>query len=369
MTTSRPFAATSPAGLTFTSLLRIIAIAAVVLIHVFAAIAGNEEIRFTRTWWVGTTLAVGVAWAVPAFVMVSGALLLSPSNESAGSFYRRRLARIGIPLVAAHIGYVLLRVTAMGDAVTAEGLVGEIAAARVFTHLYFFWIVLGLYAITPLLRPFVERVGPRGIRAAGLVAVGWMVAVTVVAAVLRHLGTGVVVWQPAALVLFIPYLGYFLVGYAIRDVVLGARGLALAIPGAVAGIALTVIEYAYGSDEPLLGIVLGGNYQGLPVAVATICVYLTGRSVVDRMEWLADPSVAPRLRRIGELAFGVFLVHYALIVAIRLTVPALAFGQTRDSVPLSLLQWLTVTIASFVLATVISLVPGLRRLIGLGSGR
>jgi surface polysaccharide O-acyltransferase-like enzyme len=369
MSTSRPTAATSPPGLAFTSLLRIVAIAAVVLIHVFAPIAGNDAIRFSRTWWVGTTLAIGVAWAVPAFVMVSGALLLPSTGESAGAFFRRRLARIGIPLVAAHVGYLVLRVTAMGQSVTADQVVVEIAQARVFTHLYFFWIVLGLYAVTPLLRPFVERLSRRGLLVAGLAAVAWMVAITVVAAALRQLGTGVQTWQPAALVLFVPYLGYFLVGAALRDVVLGPRGLALAAFGAVAGIALTVIEYAYGPESALLGVFLGGNYQGLPVAMATIGIYLVGRTALDRTRWLTDPDVGRRLRWVGELAFGVFLVHYAVIVAVRLTVPALAFGQTHDSVPLSFVEWAIVVVVSFGLSAVMSRIPGVRRLIGLGGGR
>jgi surface polysaccharide O-acyltransferase-like enzyme len=360
---------TTPAGFAFTSYLRIVAISAVVLIHVLAAIAGNDEIRYSRTWWVGTVLDIGVAWAVPAFVMVSGALLLAPSRESIGDFYRRRVARIGIPLVAAHLGYLVLRATLLDQDLDPGQVTVEILQARVFTHLYFFWIIIGLYAVTPLLRAFVERHGERAVRVAAICGIGWMLAVTVGGGMLRLLGVPSTPWQPAALTLFIPYIGYFLLGYAVRDVVLGRRGTTIAAMGIVVGSGLAIAAYAFAIEPPWLDVLLGGNYLGFPVALATASVYLLGRSALDHLGVLADEERSARARRVADLSFGVFIVHFAVLVGVRLWVPALSFGETRDSVPLALVQWAIVTMLSFAIAAILARIPGVRRLIGLSGGR
>nr|BFF10659.1 hypothetical protein GCM10025699_19620 [Microbacterium flavescens] len=58
-------------------ILRVVAVAGVVAIHVFAATVENEAIRGSGTWWVAVAIDIGFIWVVPAFVMVSGALLFT----------------------------------------------------------------------------------------------------------------------------------------------------------------------------------------------------------------------------------------------------------------------------------------------------
>ena len=365
MTDERRPGATSPEGLAFTSYLRIVAIAAVVLIHVLPAIVGNDAIRGSRTWWLATILDIGATWAVPAFVMVSGALILRPSTESTGAFYRRRLVRIGIPLVVAHLLYLAIRVFGRGDVLTADAAIGEVLQARTFTHLYFFWIVLGLYAITPILRPFVAASSQRTIALAGIGFLTWMVAVSVASELLRQLGLSSVPWQPAALTFFLPYIGYFMLGYAIRDRVLGPGALALAAVGFVTGMGLVIIEYAVDGASPGLALGFGGHYQGLPVAIATPCLYLVGRTVMDRAGILSRPEWSRTARWLGELTLGVYVLHFAILIAVRRYVPALSFSETKDSLPLALVEWLLVVVLSFAAAAAIARVPVLRKAIGL----
>ena len=75
---------------------RIAAIVFVVLIHSIAPLVYTRH--GSRAWWVGVVLDSSASWAVPVFVMLSGALLLSSGRqESVGEFYRRRFVRVGIP--------------------------------------------------------------------------------------------------------------------------------------------------------------------------------------------------------------------------------------------------------------------------------
>src|SRR5437762_7039412 len=109
--------------LAFASYLRVAAMSAVVLIHSCSAIVGNTGIRDSGTWWLATALDLGSSWAAPVFIMVSGALLLAPRpGEGARAFYARRVQRIAIPLVVAHVGYLLVRWLLHGEHLTVAGI-------------------------------------------------------------------------------------------------------------------------------------------------------------------------------------------------------------------------------------------------------
>ena len=351
-------------NLAFTSYLRILAIVAVVGIHTLTAIVGNEAIHDSRTWLVATALNRSLSWAVPVFVMVSGALLLAPvEGETPGMFYRRRLRRIAIPLVAAHVGYFALRAI-LGEQLTPQLIVHDLLATSVYTQLYFFWIILGLYLVTPLIRAYLAQ-RPQDALLLGAAALGFALSVTIGSAGLRWTGTGSIPWQPPMLMLWIPFLGYFILGHALRDVVLSRRWLAIAAVVLALACAVTAWEFITHRPHSLGEILFGGNYTGLPVAVATIAVFLLGRGLVARESIAAAPRFAHRARTLGELTLGVFIVHMAVLRIFRGFVPYFAFGINATSLPRSLLLWAATVVVSFALCAVIARIPVVRRTIGL----
>jgi surface polysaccharide O-acyltransferase-like enzyme len=365
VTTREAARATTARELAFTSYLRIVAMVAVVGIHTLTAIVGNADIRESGTWIAGTALNRSLSWAVPLFVMVSGALLLAPvDGESPGAFYRRRLRRIAIPLVAAHVGYFILR-WLLGATLTVESVVRDLLAAHVYTHLYFFWIILGLYLVTPLLRSFVATHTRREVLALGLGALAFTLLVTMGTALLRLTGLAASPWQPPMLTLWIPYVGYFVLGYALRDVILGGRGMLIALLAFAGGNGLTAWEYMAARSDPSASTLFGGGYLGLPTMAATIAIFLIGRALVAPSTQLANPPVATRARALGELTLGVFIVHFAVLRLFWVFVPAFAFRLNAASLPRSLVLWALVVLVSFALSAIIARIPLVRRTIGL----
>jgi surface polysaccharide O-acyltransferase-like enzyme len=350
--------------LAFASYLRVAAMSGVVLIHTMSAIVGNSDIRGSTTWWAGTALDLGVSWSVPVFIMVSGALLLTPrENEGARAFYARRLQRIAIPLVVAHVGYFLFRALWLGEQLTAATVVRDLLQAEVYAQLYFFWIVLGLYLITPLLRPALAGRPTRDLLVIGGAMIVWMWAVQAAAVLLSSLGVMTQMWQPAALTLFIPYVGYFVLGYALRDLVVGRGRLAAIIGLFVVGSLVVVLQYGSRGGSPVLAILAGGGYQGLPVAITAITVFVVARSLIRQGSTRAHPRIQPTMRHLGELSLGVFIVHLA-ILQLAWGTATFNFEVAKRSLPLSLGLWLLVTVASFVLCAVIARIPVIRRAIG-----
>lgn len=155
--------------------LRIIAILAVVSIHVFGLILGKEDLRGTRTWHFGVILNVGMKWCVPVFVMVSGALLLRPRMHAAGpgQFLRKRAVRLVPAIIVWHLVYLLLvRRWMFGDQSEPAAILVQFFDGRIYTALYFLWLILGLYFVAPVLSAFLAGGGHRRGVATALVASG-----------------------------------------------------------------------------------------------------------------------------------------------------------------------------------------------------
>ena len=340
------------------------AIAGVVLIHAFSSLVSSGEIRGSATWWIGTSFSLGLSWAVPIFIMVSGALLLaSRPGEGAREFYARRLQRIAIPLVVAHLGYFAVRVFLLHEQLTVQRAVNDLLRANVYVQLYFFWIMLGLYLVTPLLRNALEGRDRRELLAIAAAGIAFMWAVHAAAITFISVGSPVAIWQPAALTLWIPYVGYFVAGYALRDVVLARRALAATIGLFIVASAVVVWQYGTGGD--LLTVALaGGGYQGLPVAVSAVTLFVIVRTAIRAGSSLAIGPWASTLRQLGDLSLGVFIVHL-LVMRYAWRLPGLAASTAAQSLPASLVLWLVVLSVSFVACAILARIPVLRRTIGM----
>ncbi len=74
-----------------------------------------------------------------------------------GAYYRKRLSRIVPALVAWHVVYVLFELRVLGWSLTPRIVLVDLWHGRTYTALYFFWLILGLYVVAPLLWRLVRR--------------------------------------------------------------------------------------------------------------------------------------------------------------------------------------------------------------------
>lgn len=373
----------SPAGtpvdglslLAYTSWLRVIAIVGVVCIHVAGLTYVNPDLEGSGAWWLAAALDFGAKWAVPVFVMVSGAVILRPpADPSARRFYRRRLGRLGIPLVFWHVVYVVLVVTVVDPEVEAPAVVANVLAGEAYTALYFFWLILGLYAVVPLLWPVVRAWSPRQLTVAG----AGLVAVPALDAALR----GVIALledrpvddaSPTLVTQFVPYVGFLLLGHALGPVVLRGRALVLTALGTAALCAELVLQAAVvgdpGSDVgtptgagAVLAAVSPLTYQGAILALAAVGVFVVVRSVAHPSSALAAPALARRMRRLGDLTFGVFACHLLVLAAV-VRLPGVDLVDGAESLPGVVTLVGVVVVLAFAVTAVLARLPGLRRVV------
>lgn len=340
--------------------LRIAAVMGVVAIHVFAAIVTNDAVRGGGTWWVAVAVDLGFIWVVPAFVMVSGALILDPRMQDAGpaTFYRTRALRLGPAIVFWPIFYFLVvRILLSAHDLGIGEVVALLLEGRPYTHLYFLWLIAGLYVVAPVLAAFLSQGGRRrALVFAGVVLAASVLAYT--AAGLLELAGRPRPIALTALTQWLPYVGYFLAGWALKDVVLGRRGTALASIVGVGCLAEVVVQYGLAPAWPVLQALAPVGYLSPFAAVATLCVFLVVRSTLAT--WVPRERTGGLLRTVSDAAFGVFLVHFAVIVALRSAFPAWA-AAAESTLWGAAALWAAVVVVSFALTLAARRIPFVRR--------
>lgn len=339
---------------------RVVAVVGVAAIHVFAALVANPARQGSVGWWGAVVIDIGFVWVVPVFVMISGALILQPRQYEQGplSFYRRRLLRLAPGLVFWSLFYFFVIRTALtGATVTKADLARFFLEGRPYTHLYFLWLIIGLYAVAPVLAAFLKEGGPR--RAAIFAAT--VLAATVITGSSSSLLTAMGDPHPLtllALTQWLPYVGYFLAGWALRGVVLRGWRLAVGIVATLVALVAPIAQYGLQPRMGVLDAVAPVSYFGPFVAIASIGVFVCVNSVFAG--WAPGERGGRMLRELSDSAFGVFLVHFAIMLALRHTP---WFAAADASFLLAGLEWVLVVVLSFALVYGIRRVPYLRRLV------
>jgi surface polysaccharide O-acyltransferase-like enzyme len=150
--------------------------------------------------------AIGMV-GVPLFVMLTGALLLNPNkaDEPLRVFYRKRLDRIGLPFVFWTVVYFAWTFLVVGKPITALNI-GEGLVNGAYPHLWYLYLLLGLYAVTPFFRVLLKHLNRRHLLY--LLAI-WFVGTVLVP--ILHLFPELN-YNPVSFV-FIDWIGVYLLGF------------------------------------------------------------------------------------------------------------------------------------------------------------
>ncbi|AHV92316.1 acyltransferase [Bordetella holmesii] len=269
---------------------------AVVMLHSAAQTVSDPAIYASGGWLAANLYDSAVRWCVPVFVMISGALLLDPQRPlSPRVFYRRRLARIQIPLVFWTVFYLLWSTTLAGfdqGRLDVSFWPRKVAEGRPYYHLWYLYMIVGLYLFAPAVRLLYARSTPAARKL-------WVIGILGVA-ILDSLYRQALGADPGFfLTWFLPYLGYFVAGRMIFE-----GQWRMPRPGLVllTGIALTAAGVLWLSSAQSLNLYFY-DYFSLTVPLMSLAAF----------QWFVDTPALPRLPALAPLTFGVYLVHPALL--------------------------------------------------------
>lgn len=338
--------------------LRVVAVYGVVMIHTVGATASGPGSTTTVDGWVARALDLPFLWAVPVFVMLSGTLGLDPARHPGAAVYlRKRLRRLVPAIVVWNVVYVAyLSITRQRWWVEGRDVLARVLLGQVAPHLYFFWIVLGLSVLTPVLVPWLARAGRREVVTAALVAYAVPVLSTwPLGPDGDRLGLTHAAWT-----WWLPYLGAYLLGWGLRGVLLPRRVLVLAALWALGLMALLTWQWENPAAPPWLGEWLGAHYYSPSVALLSVLVVLLAQSTVrdgGTLRGLARPAVLRRVSPLGDATMGIFALHY-LVLLVGLDSGLL--GEPVDSWQVLVGRFVAVSVVTTALVLALRRVPLVR---------
>ena len=332
---------------------RVVAILAVIAIHVVSPLLSNRG--HIHSWWYANVIDSLARWSVPVFVMISGWLLLhSELADDPLAFYRRRLARLLPVLVAWSVIYLVYGHIMSNNPRTLRDAFNYLLAGRPWFHLYFLYLIAGLYLVAPFLRPLVTHPNRRVLGAAVLVFLALGMADLFIL-VWRGLG-GV-----NAITRFVPYIGYFLAGAYLRDLPPTKRKVIAATVTAGVGMVATALgtwllvgAYGLGRGRYLYEYL---SLTTVPVSIAVFALFMWSAPWMDR---LAARVPGRAVAVVASTTLGIYVIHP--LVLGRLS--ALGLNVRTSFVPVSVpFMVLAAFVISLLVVLVIRAVPGVRRLV------
>ncbi|MDR0811650.1 MAG: acyltransferase family protein [Paludibacter sp.] len=143
--------------------LRVLATFCVILLHVAAGnFMHTFSIPVTAYWWAANVYDSITHFAVPVFIMISGALLL-PQEISLGKFLKKRFAHILLPFVFWNIVYIALCFFGKGYYTdftffeTVKDLIVKLLTCKISVHFWFVYMLAGLYLFMPILSKWIRH--------------------------------------------------------------------------------------------------------------------------------------------------------------------------------------------------------------------
>ena len=319
--------------------LRIIACFGVMLTHSCEPfyLGGEGSLILTKAdaFWVGFLNVLPRACV--ALFVVASSYLQFPLHYSAGEFFKRRAVRILIPFAVWSVVYAL----AWGEPVQnfKDLLLNFNYAAG---HLWFVYMLIGLYLLMPLLSPWAEKVGKRELQ----VYLGIWLFTTVIPLIRQLVGGpapviygpsgipnaalyplwGEASWNAYGVFYYLSgFVGYMLLGLYFRKFVgelSWGRTMAFALPLFMGGFAicsggfLSRVWADCGGEFPVEGPVgLAALWEGpwlndtLGVALMTIAWILVLRKIGDSDSAFTRRVVVP----VSQAGYGMYLSHLLLL--------------------------------------------------------
>ena len=302
-------AGAAPHTLAWIDAARIVAVLAVISIHVVSRLVTNRGLP--ESWWFANVVDSASRWSVPMFVMISGALLLhSDLADEPARFYRRRFSRILLPLIAWTAIYLLYGHFARNNPETWRAALSAVVAGLPWYHLYFLYLIAGLYLAAPFLRPLVATSSRRVL---GLAAVVFMTLGVVDSLAVKWLGLGGV----NAATRFVPYIGYFLAGAWLVGLAPNRSRIVTAVLVVAIGIAATAV----GTDLLIDRFGLGkGRYlyeylsvTTVPVSLAVFALFRWSAPAMERVAaWLPGRALAT----VAAATLGIYVIHPLVMVGL-----------------------------------------------------
>ncbi len=289
-------------------LIRTVGIFLIILLHATnfpPQIPINITPQVAYDWFTADVYAAVGHIGVPLFVMLSGFFLLQPekADEPLKVFFKKRFNRIGLPFIFWSSIYFFWNVYVHNMPLTLDGVVKAFMSGT-YVHLWFLYMLVGLYLVTPLLRVFVKYLDSKRLK---YLVILWVIGTSII----WFVNTFGLFNFNTALFVFTGWSGYYILGAFLQKVkvrnwilILAAcLGILVAIFGAY-----TITRFVGERVTEFFHDSLNFN-----MIIASVAVYLLLINIPIKRVESQNAKVNAVLHWIGQNTLPIYLMHFIIL--------------------------------------------------------
>ena len=338
-------------------ILRIVAVCAVVMIHISADFIKEYDNNTMEFIW-GNVFSALSRFAVPVFLMISGALMLDTNRDISTKKIMKSTVGILVLIFSWSfiytLGYNVLRPLVFNEPLCFSDIINTFFNGHY--HMWYLYVLVGLYLITPLLRCFVKKEN------AGLVR-GYLVFSVIIYFVVlfvNELLNGCLN-QENILVDFVgnfrlnyiyEYIVYYILGWYIVNIGFEKSTRVVIYISGIVGLITTFVG---------THIHFGNGYSDYFTSNNSLNVFLYSLTVFVFVHYLFENknlTLGIFWIKTSRLTFGVYLIHCIFLFALKIVCDRI------DIVVFEILAtFIACVVVSFVSVFIISKIPLVKKLV------
>lgn len=328
--------------------------AAVVILHTSAYYFLRVEVG-SSNWIIAQVWDSCVRWAVPVFVMISGALFLDPCrNVTIKKLYSSNIKRIAILILV--WGFVYAGINGLPSDLSVNSLAEFLKRWLLgHYHMWFLFMIIGLYIVTPMLRAIVQH------KLTGYFLILGFIFNFVIPDISMLGGPAFssTFFNQLQIEVPIGYSFYFVLGYQLNSaptVLENFKNRGGILLAGIAGLVLTVVPTYFGSIDAGKPVELYFSHYWIGVLLISSSLFCFATNHLAG--YILTDKVKKTIEVFSDCSLGVYLIHVMVLDYIRRFV---FVGLDYNLAVLIPLEGLIAFAVSFLATLLLKRIPVVRR--------
>lgn len=335
------------------SLLRVLACIAIIILHMFASAEILFQNVITPEQITGSNIIVNcMMWAVPCFVMVTGALLLDENREVSfdklfNKYILRALGALVVFSMVFRIFDIIMDKESFGLKSILKGFY-EIFTGTGWSHIWYLYLLIGLY----LLLPFYKKIA----KASSNSELKYLLVIYLIFLSLIPLTQLAGIQSKFYIHVSTIYPFYLFCGYAIANESIRlskVKAVLLIIVGTAGIIAATVCKGQYNVEQ----LELLWGYSSILVVCQAAGIFYLMKNVKIQMEskrWKC-------INFIDQCSFGIYILH---MIVVRLVLRYWGFNPYEGNIVLNFGGLIIGTLCvTLIVIAALRKIPGMKKIL------
>ena len=294
----------------YADVLRITAIVAVIILHSADPLVREFNSIQLSWWWIANIFDSATRWCVPVFIMISGLLLLNPSeDESIKDFMSKRFNKVLPPFIFWGLVYTIIKYR--GEIIENQTLpilkIIENIVVGPMDHLWFIYMLLGLYLLTPILRIYIKNSSKKDLK---YFLILWFIATAVFGFIesISKIKIGL------DLNFFYGFIGYYILGHYLNIAIITKKQIYLAYLAFIIGLFVTIV------GTFILTKSNGGYYNSIfhdylspNIIFMSIGIFIAFKNYNWDAIFKNQDYIYNKILELSSLTFGIYLIHILIL--------------------------------------------------------